>query len=72
MQAELARQLEADGVCCRISQLAVNGLDLMAAGAKPGPGLRKTLEALLEAVITGKVPNEKGALLAEAAQFSAS
>ena len=71
-QAEQARQMEAAGVCCRIAQLAVNGRDLMAAGVKPGPGLRKTLEALLEAVITGKVPNEKEALLAEAARFSAS
>ena len=71
-QAELARQMEADGVCCRIAQLAVNGRDLMAAGAKPGPGLRQLLEQLLEAVITGQVPNEKQALLAAAAQFSAS
>ena len=71
-RAELARQMEADGVCCRIAQLAVNGRDLMAAGAKPGPGLRQLLEQLLEAVITGQVPNEKQALLAAAAQFSAS
>ena len=56
-RAELARQMEADGVCCRIAQLAVNGRDLMAAGAKPGPGLRQLLEQLLEAVITGQVPN---------------
>ena len=71
-RAELARQMEADGVCCCIAQLAVNGRDLMAAGAKPGPGLRQLLEQLLEAVITGQVPNEKQALLAAAAQFSAS
>ena len=71
-RAELARQMEADGVCCRIAQLAVNGRDLMAAGAKPGPGLRQLLEQLLEAVITGQVLNEKQALLAAAAQFSAS
>ena len=71
-RAELARQMEADGVCCRIAQLAVNGRDLMAAGAKPGPGLRQLLEQLLEAVITGQIPNEKQALLAAAAQFSAS
>ena len=70
--AQLAGQLEADGVCCRIAQLAVNGRDLMAAGAKPGPGLRQVLNALLEAVITGQTPNEKDALLAAAAQFSAS
>ena len=37
---------------------------LMALGAKPGPGLRGQLEALLEAVITGQLPNERKALLA--------
>ena len=72
LAAQRARQLEADGVCCRVSQLAVNGRDLMAAGVRPGPGLRQVLNALLEAVITGQTPNEKDALLAAAAQFSAS
>ena len=71
LQAE-AEQLTAENACCRVSQLAVNGRDLMAAGAKPGPGLRQVLNALLEAVITGQTPNEKDALLAAAAQFSAS
>ena len=77
VQAELARQLEADGACCRINQLAVNGRDLMAAGVAPGPGLRRALEALLEEDITGRLPtgqlpNEKAALLAAAAQVAAS
>ena len=71
-QAALARQLEAESVCCRVNQLAVNGRDLMAAGVAPGPGLRRVLEGLLEQVITGRLPNEKTALLAAAAQFSAS
>lgn len=67
-----AEALTAQGACCRISQLAVNGRDLMAAGAAPGPGLRRVLEALLEEVITGRLPNEKTELLAFAAGFSAS
>ena len=67
-----AEALTAQGGCCRISQLAVNGRDLMAAGAAPGPGLRRVLEALLEEVITGRLPNEKTELLAFAAGFSAS
>ena len=71
LQAE-AERLTAENVCCRVSQLAVNGRDLMAAGVRPGPGLRQVLNALLEAVITGQTPNEKDALLAAAAQFSAS
>lgn len=67
-----AERLAAENACCRVSQLAVNGRDLMAAGVRPGPGLRQVLNALLEAVITGQTPNEKDALLAAAAQFSAS
>ena len=67
-----AEQLTVENACCRVSQLAVNGRDLMAAGVRPGPGLRQVLNALLEAVITGQTPNEKDALLAAAAQFSAS
>ena len=71
-QAELAAQLDADGVCCRVSQLAVNGRDLMAAGIPAGPGLRRTLEALLDAVIRGQLPNEQQCLLDAAGQISAS
>ena len=67
-----AERLTAENACCRVSQLAVNGRDLMAAGVRPGPGLRQVLNALLEAVITGQTPNEKDALLAAAARFSAS
>ena len=71
-QAELAAQLDADGVCCRVSQLAVNGRDLMAAGIPAGPGLRRTLEALLDAVIRGQLPNKRQCLLDAAGQISAS
>ncbi len=71
-QAKLAAQLDADGVCCRVSQLAVNGRDLMAAGIPAGPGLRRTLEALLDAVIRGQLPNERQCLLDAAGQISAS
>ena len=71
-QAELAAQLDADGVCCRVSQLAVNGRDLMVAGIPAGPGLRRTLEALLDAVIRGQLPNKRQCLLDAAGQISAS
>ena len=70
--SQLAEQLEADGVCCRISQLAVNGCDLMAAGIPAGVGLRKVLEELLEGVIREEYPNEKQTLLEQAKKFSAS
>ena len=71
-QAGSAEQMEADGVCCRISQLAVNGRDLMAAGIPAGPGLRRVLETLLDGVIRGEYPNEKQALLEQARRISAS
>ena len=70
--AQRARQLEADGVCCRVSQLAVNGRDLMAAGIPAGPALRRVLEALLDGVIRAEYPNEKSALLAAAQKIIAS
>ena len=72
LAAQRARQLEADGVCCRVSQLAVNGRDLMAAGISAGPALRRVLEALLDGVIRAEYPNEKPALLAAAQKMIAS
>ena len=71
LQQEAARLVETNA-CCRINQLAVNGRDLMDAGIRPGPGLRRVLDALLEQVLTGQLPNEKAALLAAAAQIAAS
>lgn len=70
--SELAEQLDADGVCCRVSQLAVNGRDLMAAGVPAGPGIRKVLEALLDGVIREEYPNERQVLLAAVQQLAAS
>ena len=72
LATQRARQLEADGVCCRISQLAVNGRDLMAAGIPAGPALRRVLETLLDGVIRAEYPNEKEALLAAAQKIIAS
>lgn len=71
LQQEAARLVETNA-CCRINQLAVNGRDLMDAGVRPGPGLRRVLDALLEQVLTGQLPNEKAALLAAVAQVAAS
>lgn len=65
LQAEAASLVEG-GACCRVSDLAVNGRDLMAVGIPAGPALRRVLETLLEQVITGAVPNEREALLAAA------
>ena len=72
LAAQRARQLEADGVCCRVSQLAVNGRDLMAAGIPAGPALHRVLETLLDGVIRAEYPNEKPVLLAAAQKIIAS
>jgi tRNA nucleotidyltransferase (CCA-adding enzyme) len=46
-----------------LKTLAVKGADLMERGMQPGPGLGKTLNALLEKVLAGELPNDREALL---------
>ncbi len=53
--------------CLKVTDLAINGHDLMAAGFAPGPGLGLVLDALLELVLEEHIPNEKEALMAAAA-----
>lgn len=53
--------LLAEQPCFTLKDLAVNGNDLKALGLK-GPALGKALNQLLEAVMDGRVPNEKDAL----------
>ena len=62
----LARAAIAEEACFSLRDLAVNGADLIAAGALPGPGpaVGQALETLLDAVTDGLVPNEKEKLLA--------
>ena len=49
--------------CYTMRQLAVNGADLMAAGIPAGPGVGATPQTLLTAVMEGRLPNEREALL---------
>lgn len=51
--------------CYTMRQLAVNGADLMEAGLPAGPAVGHTLHRLLGAVMEGRVPNERTALLEE-------
>ena len=51
-----------------LSQLAIGGNDLIAAGWQPGPALGATLDMLLDAVIDGTLENAPEALLAYASQ----
>ena len=46
-----------------LKTLAVKGADLMALGFAPGPELGRVLNALLEKVLSGELPNEREVLL---------
>ena len=61
--------LLAEKPCFTLKDLAVNGRDLTAAGLK-GKAVGEALQSLLEAVMDGRVPNEKEALLSELKQLS--
>ncbi len=61
--AALARELLAQAPCFTVKDLEVNGNDLIALGFPRGPEIGKALNALLEAVLAGELPNEKAALL---------
>lgn len=67
-----AECLTAEHACCRVSELAVNGRDLIALGVQPGRGMKTILDALLAAVVTEQLPNEKEVLLDAAKRISAS
>jgi len=56
------------GECFSLKQLAVRGGDLTALGLR-GPRVGQTLNELLELVIDGKLPNDKGMLLEYAKQI---
>ena len=66
---QLLEQLEQENACLRISDLAVNGQDLLALGFAPGPQLGKCLNRLLEQVVEETLPNEKSALLQKAREL---
>ena len=67
---DLLRALAEQEGTLTLKTLAVSGRDLMAQGFAPGPELGKTLNALLEKVLSGELPNDRDALLNTAAQLS--
>ena len=68
MQAEIDRaeaildRLLAEGACVTLDQLAVRGGDLLDLGLS-GPAVGQALEALLDAVIEERLPNDRAVLL---------
>ncbi len=63
----LLAELKAEDACLCLKDLAVNGNDLMALGYR-GKAIGICLNALLEQVVDERMPNEKKALLAFAAE----
>ena len=61
---DLLRTLADQEGALTLKTLAVSGRDLMELGMAPGPALGRTLNALLEKVLSGELPNEREALLA--------
>lgn len=64
---EVLAEIKAEKACLTVKDLAVNGHDIMALGFS-GKALGDCLNALLEQVLDGLLPNEREALLAWAAQ----
>ncbi len=60
---QLLQELYAENACLKISDLAVDGKDLMALGYPADRRLGETLTHLLEQVVEEKLPNERSALL---------
>ena len=62
-------QIEREGACWRVRDLAVSGGDVIATyGVEPGPAVGEALAGALAAVMTGEVANERDALLAHLAR----
>ncbi len=62
----LAREILNQPPCFTVRDLAIDGNDLLALGVPRGPEIGRILDALLEAVLAGRLPNEREKLLAEA------
>ena len=60
---ELLRSLAEKEGALTLKTLAVSGRDLMELGMAPGPELGRKLNALLERVLAGELPNDREALL---------
>lgn len=59
---KLLEDIRRENSCLSLKDLALNGHDLLALGLQ-GPQIGRTLNRLLEQVLSGQLPNEKQALL---------
>ncbi len=67
---EIANEMIAENACFSLKDLAVNGGDLIkSAGFTAGKAVGETLSALLDAVISEELPNDREILLARAREL---
>ena len=66
----LMEELSREDACLKVTDLAVNGRDLMALGFS-GPAIGQCLNALLQQVLDEQLPNEKEALRSAASAMQA-
>ena len=66
---EILEEILAADACFSLRQLAVDGREMLRLGLS-GPAIGRTLNALLDAVVEGTVPNEAAALAAEARRLN--
>lgn len=64
----ILNQLLAEDACFSLKQLAVNGKDLTEMGLS-GPAVGRVLNALLDRVVEGELPNQREVLLSSVSQF---
>ena len=64
----IMERLLAEDACFSLKQLAVNGHDMLVLGLT-GPAIGNTLNALLDVVVNGEVPNQREALLNKVKEF---
>ena len=67
----LLEEIRAENACLTLKDLAVNGQDMLALGLK-GPQIGKTLNALLDAVLEERLPNDREVLLRYAGEMGLS
>ena len=58
-----AEEILSQGQCLTLRDLAVSGRDVIAAGIAPGPEVGRTLNRVLDQVLSGTIPNERETLL---------
>ena len=64
-----AKRILAEKACFSLSDLAVNGNDLISLGIPKGKLIGRILNDLLENVIENRIPNDKNSLLQKAAEY---